>query len=231
VKEAYSSVPYWATVWMYASPSSTVTMATSGFSLACSVGLIRLPVFLDRDLRPLLDVQRVVVAELVLAGAADDLAADAESVGEAGELDVLDLDGDVEVFAFATRVAEVLLGALDAPGGVALDEVARFEHVREVPEVVDVLGDERHPLAPLLAATPAYDAHVGSRRAGVTCLVIRTDRASGFAPPLLRQPGGEPPSDEVVGGDLDVKKHEDPDDDDGQHRPDEPAGDPDDDRE
>ncbi len=110
----------------------------------------------------------MVVAELVLAGTGDDDAADAQAVGEAGELHVVDLDGDVEVLALAAGVPHLLVVALDAAGGVAGDEVTRFEDVREVPEVVDVLGDERDSLAPLLAATAARNAHtrpvVGERK-------------------------------------------------------------------
>jgi len=44
------------------------------------------------------------------------------------------------VFALAAGVPHLVVVSLDPAGGVALDEVPGFEDVREVPEVVDVLG-------------------------------------------------------------------------------------------
>ena len=131
------------------------------FGLLDSLHLVRLEVLLNRQLVVFLDVQRVMVAELVLPGTADDDAADPESVGEAGELHVLYLQRDVDVFAFTAGVAHLVVVPLDASAGVTIHVVAGFEDVRQVPEVVDVLRDDRQPGASLLAATTALDSHTG----------------------------------------------------------------------
>jgi len=119
-----------------------------------------------------LDVERVVVAELILAGAARDLAADAQPVGEACELYVRDLDGHREVFALAAGIAHLVVVPLDAPGGVAGDEIARFEDVGEMPEVVDGFGRERQPLAAGFALPAARNSHSGYSGGAVTTLAF-----------------------------------------------------------
>jgi len=127
-----------------------------------SLRLVWFEVFFNRDLIVSLDVERMVAAELVLSRAADNRPSDPEPVGESSELDVCNLKRNEEVFTLAAGVPHTVVVALNPSGGVAFDPVARFEHVSEVPEVVDVLGDECEPLAALLAIAPLGDAHVVS---------------------------------------------------------------------
>jgi hypothetical protein len=53
---------------------------------------------------------------------------------------------DPEVLALAAGIAQLFIVALDAPGRVPRDGVAGFDDVREMPEVVHALGDQRGPL-------------------------------------------------------------------------------------
>ncbi len=112
-----------------------------------SVQLVALPLLDDGEFLALLDVERVVKTQLVLPRAVGDDPADADAVGEAMELHVLHFQRDVHVFAFAARVPHLVVGALDAAGRITRDFVARFEEIRQVPEVVQALGNERDSLA------------------------------------------------------------------------------------
>jgi len=116
-------------------------------------------VLLDLDLLALLDVQRVVHAELIFPRAVLDGASDSQAVRELVELHVLDLDGDEHVLALPARVPHLVVLALDAAVGVARHEVPGFEDVREVPEVVEALGDERDALAAALDPPALLQLH------------------------------------------------------------------------
>ena len=101
-----------------------------------ALALVGLPDFLDFDLFALLDVQRVMVADLVLARGRLDGARHSEAVGEFVELAVLHRDSHRHRFALAASIPQLIVVALDASGRLPGDEVAGFEHVGEMPEVV-----------------------------------------------------------------------------------------------
>ncbi len=124
-----------------------------------SVALVGLEAFLDLEFGVLFDVDGVVLAELVLAGALLDAAADAQTVGETGELDGVDVETDPDVLALAAGVPELVVVALDAPGRVARHPVARLHDMREMPQVVETLRNHRQTLPVSLCLHPVGDAH------------------------------------------------------------------------
>ncbi len=149
-----------------------VGVLAGGDGLLDALALIGLELLLDLDLGPRLDVQRVVVPELVLPRAADDLAADPQAVGELRELHVADPDRDVHRLTLTARVPQSVVVALDAPGGVTRDAVTGLHDVLQVPEVVQALGDERPPFTPLLAVRPVLYAHTSHSTSPDKCPAI-----------------------------------------------------------
>jgi len=107
------------------------------------VALVGFEPLLYLEFGVLFDVYRMMLFELVLAGALLDKAADAQTVGETGELDGLDIETDPDVFALTTGVPELVVVALDTPGRVARHPVARLHDVREMPQVVETLRNHR----------------------------------------------------------------------------------------
>jgi hypothetical protein len=107
----------------------------------------------------LLDVYCVILFELVLAGTRLNETADAQAVGETGELDGLDAETDPDVLSLATGVPELVVVALDATGRVACHPVTRLHDVREMPQVVEALGNDCQTLPVTLCLHPVGDAH------------------------------------------------------------------------
>ncbi len=123
------------------------------------VVLVRLEPLLDFEFRVALDVDRVVLAELVLARAALDGTADAQAVREAGELDSLDTELHPEVLALPAGVPELVVVALDAPGRVTCHPVTRLDDMREVPQVVEALWNDCQALPVTLGLRPVGNTH------------------------------------------------------------------------
>jgi hypothetical protein len=129
------------------------------FGFLDAVPLVGLPVFFDIYGVVFLDIEGVMKAELILAGAIIDDAADPEAIRELVEVDVIHLEGDVHVLALPAGVTHVVLLSLDTSVGIAGNEIPRLDDVGEMPEIVQTLGNEADRLATALPLGPLPNVH------------------------------------------------------------------------